>query len=298
MKFQTQQRRGFTLIELLTAVAITVVIIAVLIGMTRMTMDTWKESRDRARAATQAKEGLEILARDLEGVVIREGNDFEWMYIEMDDNGDALGPAAGEIKNPIEFCFFTAATDRYDGNIGEADDLGGDISTVVYRLVYKDQLGGDYPVYSLYRKLVNPDETFTDFLATKDLGANVQGDEVIMAENYVAENIYNLSLTFIVEYTELVGGEQRIVRESIPVIDGGTYNEISVTGRGLKGSGGADLLPAHPDARIVSVELGMVVLNDSAMNSLEKKPFTEQSFKKLLKENGHYFTKSVLMARP
>lgn len=298
MKIQTQQRRGFTLIELLTAVAITVVIIAVLIGMTRMTMDTWKESRDRARAASQAKEGLDILARDLEGAVIREGNDFEWFYVEMDSNGDPLGPNAGEIKNPIEFCFFTAATDRYDGQIGTPDDNGGDISTVVYRLVYKDLFNGDYPVYSLYRQLVNPDETFTNFLAKEDLGANVQASEVINAENFVAENIYNLSLTLVVEYSENVNGTERIVRKRVPVIDGGTYTEVSITGRGVKGAGGADLFPANTDARVVSAEIGMLVLNDTAMRSLENRKFNENTFKKMLKENSHYFTKSVLMSRP
>ena len=42
MKTHTTIRKGFTLIELLTAVAITTVIIGVLIGTTRMSMDAWK----------------------------------------------------------------------------------------------------------------------------------------------------------------------------------------------------------------------------------------------------------------
>ena len=75
MKQSLRQRKGFTLIELLTAVAITTVILAVLIGMTRMSMDAWKESSDRARASRLAKESLEVLAKDLEGIVIRKGND-------------------------------------------------------------------------------------------------------------------------------------------------------------------------------------------------------------------------------
>lgn len=295
MKLQTKQRRGFTLIELLTAVTITVSILAILIGMTRMTMDTWKESRDRARAASQAKEGLDILARDLEGVVIREGNDFEWLYVDMDDNGDEMGPSSGLIKNPIEFCFLTAATDRYDGNIGTADDLGGDISTVIYRLVYKDQLDGGYPVYSLYRQLVNPDDTFNDFLGQTDLNTNVDSDEVIGAGNFVAENVYNLSVTIIVEYTNTAGN---VVRVRKPVIDGGGVTEVSMTGKGLKDGSGQDLINGQPDARIVSIELGLLVLNDSAMRSLNKKSFTDSSFEELLKENSNYFTKSVLMARP
>lgn len=303
MKFTTKQRRGFTLIELLTAVAITVVIIAVLIGMTRMTMDTWKNSRDRARAATQAKEGLDILSRDLEGAVIRDGNDFEWMYVKMDDNGDDLGPSSGEIKNPLEFCFITAATDRYNGNIGTDDDNGGDISTVVYRLVYKDQFDGEYPVYSLYRQLINPDDTFSDFLGLEDLSDAVQSDEVIDAENFVAENIYNLSLTLIVEQTEEVNGVKRIVRKRVPVIDGGDVSEVRVIGAEIKGEDGEDPLEVDGEdllasARIVSAEIGMLVLNDSAIRSLGKKNFTDESFAEMVKENSHYFTKSVLMARP
>lgn len=295
MKFQTTQRRGFTLIELLTSMAITVVILAVLIGTTRMTMDTWKESRDRARAATQAKEGLDILAKDLEGAVIREGNNFEWMYVMMDDNGNDMGPSSGEIKNPIEFCFLTAATDRYDGKIGTSDDKGGDVSAVIYRLVYKDQFDGDYPVYSLYRKLVNPDETFEDFLAQEDLSTNVDSNEVIEAGNFVAENIYNLSVTLVVEYTDTAG---KIIRKRLPVIDGEDVEEVHVRGGELKGDGDSDLVQGHSGARIVSIEIGAVVLNDSAVASLSKQKFTERSFKELLKENSNYFTKSVLMARP
>lgn len=277
---------------------ITVVILGVLIGTTRMTMDTWKESRDRARAATQAKEGLDILAKDLEGAVIREGNDFEWMYVAMDDNGDEMGPSSGEIKNPIEFCFLSAATDRYDGKIGTSDDEGGDISAVIYRLVYKDQFNGDYPVYSLYRQLVNPDETFEDFLAQTDLSTNVDSDDVISASNFVAENIYNLSVTLVVEYTDDSGATPKIVRTRLPIIDGGAVNELRVIGGKLVGAANSEIIPGEPEARIVSMEIGAVVLNDSAMNSLSKKSFTDASFEKLLKENSHYFTKSVLMARP
>lgn len=303
MKIQQTQRKGFTLIELLTAVTITVAILGVLIGTTTMTMDSWKESRDRARSATQAKECLDVLAKDLESAVYRSGNEHEWLYIKMDDNGDELGPdvsgASAEIQNPIEFGFLTAATDRYDGNIGGADDKGGDVSASVYRLVFKDQMGGDRPVYTLYRKLINPDEAFENYLGQTSMSSEVNSDEVIEAENFVAENIYNLSVTILVEYTDTSGN---LKRQRIPVIDGSDATDISLKGDGLTDSNGTlltingDTIPKN--ASIVSVELGVVVLNEALMKSLNQKPYTDASFKEALKENSNYYSKSVLMARP
>jgi len=307
MKTHPSIRKGFTLIELLTAMAITTVIIGVLIGATRMSMDAWKDSRDKARASRLAKESIELMARDLEGIVIRSGNVNEWLSIRMDAN-EANGPTNAEMKNPLEFVFFSAATDRYDGEIGvPGTDMGGDISTVIYKLVYKDQFegisgGAPIPVFSLYRQLINPDETFGDpadpdkgYLAKDDIQGLVEPEDVINANNFVAENVFNLTVTLIFEYTNTT--TNILEQKRLPIMSNGSgYTEVRIKGNEVLTPGGTTL-PA--DARLAGAELGILVLSDSGMRGLNKKQFPNPAaFAKFVKENSHYFTKSVVMPRP
>lgn len=287
-------RRGFTLVEVMTAMAITTVIIAVLVGMTRISMDSWKESRDKTRAGRLAKESLELMAHDLESMIIRSGNSYEWLYAKMSGSGD-LGPSANaEIKNPLEISFFTAATDRYDGQIGTDADRGGDVSLVTYRLAYRDQLdpvGKSFPVYSLYRRLVNPDETFEKYLAKESIQGLVNASDVINdTNNFLAENIYNLTVTFIFEYS--VNGN--LTQKRIPVMQKGSkFSEVSVRGDSVVPA----ILP--DDARLTSIELGALVVSDSAMQIFNNKRYRNaQDFASDLKVNSSYYTKSVVLPRP
>ena len=287
-------RKGFTLVEVMTAMAITTVIIAVLVGMTRISMDSWKTSRDKTRAGRLAKESLELMAQDLESMVIRSGNSHEWMYMKMDDTGD-LGPSQNaQIKNPLEFSFFTAATDRYEGQIGTSQDKGGDVSMVTYRLAYRDQLdpsGKSFPVYSLYRKLVNPDETFDQYLAQSSIQALVDGADVVDdPNNFLSENIYNLTVTFVFEYTE----NGITTQKRIPVMQTGSqYSEVSIRGDSIVPT----IFPN--DVRLVAIDLGVLVVSDSAMKVFNNKRFKDnEAFAAALKENSSYFTKTVVLPRP
>ena len=280
--------------EVMTAMAITTVIIAVLVGMTRISMDSWKDSRDKTRAGRLAKESLELMAHDLEIMIIRSGNSYEWLYAKMSGSGD-LGPSANaEIKNPLEISFFTAATDRYDGQIGTDADRGGDVSLVTYRLAYRDQLdpvGKSFPVYSLYRRLVNPDETFEKYLAKESIQGLVNASDVINdTNNFLAENIYNLTVTFIFEYS--VNGN--LIQKRIPVMQTGSkFSEVSVRGDSVVPA----ILP--DDARLTSIELGALVVSDSAMQIFNNKRYRNaQDFAGDLKENSSYYTKSVVLPRP
>ena len=280
--------------EVMTAMAITTVIIAVLVGMTRISMDSWKDSRDKTRAGRLAKESLELMAHDLESMIIRSGNSYEWLYAKMSGSGD-LGPSANaEIKNPLEISFFTAATDRYDGQIGTDADRGGDVSLVTYRLAYRDQLdpvGKSFPVYSLYRRLVNPDETFEKYLAKESIQGLVNASDVINdTNNFLAENIYNLTVTFIFEYS--VNGN--LIQKRIPVMQTGSkFSEVSVRGDSVVPA----ILP--DDARLTSIELGALVVSDSAMQIFNNKRYRNaQDFAGDLKENSSYYTKSVVLPRP
>ncbi|MGJ8671951.1 PulJ/GspJ family protein [Rubritalea sp.] len=326
MKGLQKTRKGFTLLELMVAVAITTVIIAALIGMTRMSMDAWKESSDRARASRLAKESLEVMAKDFEGMVLRSGNEYQWLYTQMDSNVER-GPNNAEIANPLDLAFFTAATDRYDGEVGpnSSKDNGGDISTVFYRLVYKDQLGGDFEVYSLYRMLVNPDDTFQEYLALKKSTTDANGEEedddtglednapdsgiVTESENFLAENVYNMTVTYVFEYKDDMGNsdatDDEIRQVRVPITLNGDVKSLSITGSSVI-LNGSSLLKEQimtgdeigDIASLVSVELGVLVLSDSAMNTLKHKSFSSDKFNAFVKENSHYFTKSVILPRP
>ena len=135
-----KRAKGFTLIELMVAMAITTVIVTVLVSITGIAIDTWQRGRAEIRASRQAKSMLDTMAKDFESLVSRRGNNFEWLYSKVE--ADLPGPSANMSSNAAEVIFFTAATDRYEGQIGTDLDLGGDVSCVSYQLQYQDPVKG------------------------------------------------------------------------------------------------------------------------------------------------------------
>ena len=139
--FLKKRSRGFTLIELMVAMAITTVIVTVLVSITGVALDTWQRGRAEIRASRQAKSMLDTMAKDFESLVSRRGNNFEWLYSKVDT--ELPGPTANVSSNAAELIFFTAATDRYFGEIGTDKDLGGDVSCVGYKLEYQKKRNVD-----------------------------------------------------------------------------------------------------------------------------------------------------------
>ena len=131
--------KGFTLIELLVAMTITTIIVGILVSITSLALDTWNRSRSEIRAARQGKAMIDSMARDFESMVVRSGNSFEWLLAESDP--DTKGPKGNGSPTSVDLTFFSTATDRYNGQIGDATvDLGGDVSTIGYQLIYKDPI--------------------------------------------------------------------------------------------------------------------------------------------------------------
>lgn len=300
-------RRGFTLLELLVAMAVTSIIVTVLIGLTSVAVDAWKESSDQTRASRVAKEMVDNLAKDLEGIVIRRDNDYEWAFARMETNSD-LGPSgsSAELMNPLELVFFTGATDRYEGEVGTEKDLGGDISTVSYRLVYRDQMnpsGAEFPVFTVYRRLINPDETYQKFLAQNDIQTvhSTDADQTIEQSNFLVENVYDLTITFKFEYVD-VNGITRIVRVPVVQSDMGTDgirikgNTIQVNGQPLKGESDEDI---SANARLAGADLSITVITDAGMNALNRRSLTsDEDVAAFLEENTYHYSKSVILPRP
>lgn len=292
--------RGFTLVELIVSMAVTLVIVSVLLAMTRVAINGMQSSQDATRYSRISQEVLNTVSRDLEGIVIRSGNSFEW--VNASDNGatgDDLGQGSNkELINPIELNFFTAATDRYNGAIGTASDAGGDISLVSYSLVHQDVIGissggnSVKPVFTLYRRRIDPDEAYETYLSQETLpevGEEPDGDD------FLAENIYDMTISFNFEYDKDDGttGYQRV-----PIQVNGDFSEISIKGDEVLVNGNELEVENASSARLSSADISILVISDRGMNGLERTTIgSEDDLASYLKENTRAFTKSVVLPR-
>lgn len=316
MKYSTlpKSRSGFTLIELLVAMAITIVLLGVLVYLTGISMDTYRDSRNEVRASRQAKDALEKISKDFESMISRrDGNSYEWLYAGVDSKSnvdDPTGPSGqdGQITNRAQLIFFTGATDRYDGQIGDPDeDGGGDVSAVGYRLTFNDQIGDgasqEHAVFSLYRHLINPgsrpetdeDNTFDNLLAQENLkqAYDVFEDDDISPENFLAENIYEFTVTFLVEYTPSGTGMTNIERVTLRQNGTSNYSEFRLKGNGIVATGpkAADIA----NGRIMGVEVSITVLSDRGLTLAKKAGLSKEE---LVKKHGYHYTKTINTPRP
>jgi len=311
--------KGFTLIELLVAMAITTIIITILVSITGLSLDTWNRSRSEIRAARQGKAMIDSMSRDFESMVVRKGNNFEWLYAAFSPT--ASGPKDNSNKSPnaADLVFFSAATDRYNGNIGVASrDKGGDVSTIAYRLAYKDPIDSGatpnpkFETFVLYRKIINPDVTFTDTLgipftvAGKDLltkaeGAapdiSVSGPGIDDSNNFICENVYQFTLTFHVEAT---GTSGTLVSVPVPLGDGtgGTTSILKIAGSGLHmdsgivGSGVTN--PQLKAGRVTSIGVSLTVLTDFGLSQMRKRDLSNAAAKaEFIAKNSYQFSKLI-----
>ena len=300
------RRRGFTLIELLVAMAITTVIVAVLVSITGVALDTWQRGRAEIRASRQAKSMLDTMAKDFESLVSRRGNDFEWLYSKVESQ--LPGPSANQSSNAAELVFFTAATDRYDGNIGKPQDMGGDVSCVGYQLKWQDAVEGTdddkSATFILYRKLVNPDETFKQLLGNKDLQqafGNFSKD-VSKVENFVCENVYQFTLTYQVEVTKPSSGGTPAQTYPVRVTlgDTGAGTELRLGGRGIipKQLSVGKITPQVSEdelraGRLIGVEIGITVLSDAAVIRLNNSNLDQKVREKILAQESFQYSRTV-----
>ena len=284
MKQASKRKRigGFSLIELMVAMVITALIVTILISITGVATDTWTRSRAELRASRQAKTFIDTLAKDLESMVSRRGNNFEWLHAEVDSNADlptVVRDNAGS-GDAVSLTFITAATDRYFGQIGAPSDKGGDASCAAYRLRHQNPIsdGADEQTdtFVVYRSLVNPNVTFQDLLGQPNLKVAFQPfeDEVEDKANFICENVHQFEMTFLVEVTETVeeGGIEKIVRRTVrvPLLSEGSGKDFRLKGNGIETNAApngvdADVLAA---GRLRGVELSVSVLSDAGVSRM------------------------------
>ncbi len=302
--FTKRELKGFTLIELLISMTITLVIVGLLMGMTKMAVGAWQVTHAKTKSSRLAQEVFDSVGKDLEGMVIRTGNDYEWVLVKDSGNsGDDLGQGANkEMVNPLEVSFFSAVTDRYNGQINTASDLGGDISMVRYRLIHQDVITGingsdAKPVFALYRQRIDPKEVFDDLLAQADLDGIKPSADIVLPENYLAENIFDFTLSFNFEFTRTSDGVKLYRR--VVIQSNGVENELSIKGDKVLVNGAELTVQDASSPRLASADVSILVLSDKGMRALKNKPISSDSdFSKFLKQNGHHYTKSVIVPQP
>lgn len=304
-RFSPKRFRGFTLIELMVAMAITTVIVTVLVSITGVALDSWQRGRAEIRASRQAKSMLDTMAKDFESMVSRRGNSFEWMYAKIAT--DLPGTSANMSSNAADLIFFTAATDRYLGEIGSANDAGGDVSCVSYKLEYQDPVKGtdedDSSTFVLYRLLVNPDQTFKDLLGQADLKAAFSSydDKVKEVENFVCENIYQFTLTFQVEVTQPGTGNSAPTTVPVRVTLGedAAGKEMILRGNGLETDASVGSLKPVVSldelkaGRLKGVEIGITVLSDAAVIRLNTQGLKQEVREKILAQESFQYSRTV-----
>jgi len=303
MKAQTKitRKRGFTLMELMVAMAITTIIVTVLVSITSIALDTWNRSRSELRAARQAKSVIDTIARDFESMVIRRGSANEWLsaIAETQTIGKKL-----ESTNASKLIFFTAATDRYNGEIGVPNkDRGGDVSCVAYELQYKDPLtaggNGKYETFVMSRLLVNPDETFAALLGKPDLTVAFASfaNKVSNPENFVCENVFQFSVTFNVQVGQVTGNTTTLV--NVPVTVGSTSGgnitkKFRLLGSGIETDPVSGVTPAQLAAgRIISMQISISVISDVGIDQLRTRAFSGTQQAEFLAKNSYQYSKLV-----
>jgi len=308
--FRSKKRRGFTLLELMVAMAITALIVTVLVSITGIALDSWRRSRAQIRAARQAKAALETMAKDFESLLVRNGNPYQWLVArvepELQGGGGGLGgPRNNPMPNAAQIVFFNSATDRYEGQIGGQKDQGGDVTAVGYRLIYRDPIldrdegsQGAYPVFALYRHLIDPKPTFDKLLGKTDLidaYKNFQNNDY-KPENFVVENIFGLTVTFVVEYEDPKNpGVMKTQRVSIMKngTGSGAVREFIISGDGIQVTGGGS--QNLKNGRVVGVDLSITVLSDFGLQQASK---TSIPTDQIIREHGFHYSKSVIVPQP
>ncbi|MES2983178.1 MAG: prepilin-type N-terminal cleavage/methylation domain-containing protein [Verrucomicrobiota bacterium] len=294
---------GFTLIELLVSMVITTIIITVLVTVTVTSLDIWNRNRAEVRASSQGKAMVDSMAADFESMAVRRGNDFQWLFAEF--MPPTQGPNGNLSPTSLDLIFFSAATDRYEGKVGDVDDdKGGDISTIGYKLIYKDPIGDDsndkFKTFVLYRKIVNPDETFTNLLGKADLktaflpyapGGSASIDE---KKNFICENVYQFTVKFHVDVQVTSAGGVTTTQQTAVTLN--DAQQFLVTGNGLTTTGvSAPTVDAAnlASGRLTAVEVSLTVLTDSAVKQLRGRSFDADQLSDFIAENSYQYSKLI-----
>lgn len=295
------KRKGFTLVELLVALAITAIIVSMLVTITATALQAYSSSRNRVTASREAKAAIDQLSRDLESLVVRSGNNFDWLWASSQTAPP--GPSGNTSPNASRAVFFTAATDRYNGQLNTAQDAGGDVSTVAYQLLFRDPVADNenqqFSTFILYRQLINPDDTFSDLLGSNDLESAYRGSpfqsNLSNPGNFVCENIYEFSLSFVVEFEQ----NNTTVSERVLVLNSGgagSVGDFRINGSNIITDGNTN--SAFANGRIAAADISITVINNNALEVLRNGGLPDATKDTFIEKNSFHYSKTIILPQP
>ena len=203
--------RGFTLIEIMVATVIMVILVGFFIKITTDVLKVWNRSAGKLSSSAEARIAMDLITSDFENSLIRN-NGQQWLRVQGPEN------AGGEFNgNSVSLKLFSVATDRpkyylasdtKPAGVAAGDPIPGELCAVGYHLKFKESYAGGTPTYALYRHLINPYETFNDYLDTTALDTSAQATlsgtgaspsgwselEITRNENYLMGNIVEFKL--------------------------------------------------------------------------------------------------------
>ena len=157
----------------------------------------------------------------------------------------------------------------------------GDVNTIGYRLMYRDQIlnlpgrEGDettFPLFSLYRQVIAPRETYEQLLGKENMEQAYVPYEEKEEENFLCENIVELSIIFTIQYpkgdADAKTGRASYETVTVPVISsrkGGSGRHLAVYGDRIEANG-----QTYENARIQSANLSITVLTEEGVALAEQ----------------------------
>lgn len=278
---QIKHIKAFTLIEIMVATVIMVILSGLLIQISNEVLKLWNRSSGKLSALAEARMAMDIIASDLESIMIRNDG-YEWFRAE----NDILKKPAK--SGTVALRFFSIVNDNQGADEGKSR---GDISAIAYNLDYVNPVDGSYrgdKTFVLYRMEADPETTFMSLLndenrsrlpnkrsQTWGTGNSIKGDN---GENYLVSNIVDFAIEFYVEddgerNTPTLYYERSVKNPRRSVIYGGEDATI-----------GPQASFEHYQKPLAYADIKLTVLSDEGieiMRHIQKRPETPEEIIRL-----------------
>lgn len=304
--------------------AITAILVVIIMQLTNQSISLWKSVRQDTSTSAAARMALQTICRDLESIQIRpNAKNYQWMYAEVDaamprmpvpipKSARCIFYACAPDRNP-PVSYTSSLRDRYRSLLATDSDTQGDVSTLSYRLKFRDHIlnlpsrRGDtesFPLFSLYRCVVSPRDTYERMLGSDDMESRYSQFVPQEDKSFLCENIVELNLTLNVEYADTAAGssdnpDANYTTMTVPILSTSAksgkktfrlYSDYAVTEGGQL-----------QNARVVSAEVSITVLTEEGVALVEqvrlgqrRAPKLESFFSKYTKS----YSRSVSLPLP
>jgi prepilin-type N-terminal cleavage/methylation domain-containing protein len=283
IKMKNKAKRAFTLIEIMVATVIMVVLVGLVIQITSEVLKVWSRSSGKLAANAEARIAMDMITQDLETAVFRN-NGQQWLRV------DAPLPGGGQYSGQtVGLKLFSPALDRPTGP--------GDICAIGYRLSYKQSYTNGPNVYALYRRIVDPKDTFDNYMGSPSDasspqvsldGAGLWADSLITADtNYLVSNIVGFKV---------------LVYELDPVTDLAVLINANASDGELTldyAYGGDSASAGVSTNQLLYADIILTVVSDAGLEMLDNIDKLPENADEVVALHGDVFTRRVnFMAHP